>query len=68
MAVDRKLDRHGGERGQHIRIPADLWKRFGAAVGERNRSPKLAELVAWYLGEGLQPRRPRNPDKTDKTT
>lgn len=71
MAPDRKLDRHKGERGQHIRIPADLWKRFGSAVGDRNRSPKIAELVAWFLREGPPPSRPvaaRKADKTDTTT
>jgi hypothetical protein len=66
MAVDRKLDRHDGERGQHVRMPSDLWKRFTDAVGSRARSPRLAELVAWYLGEGPAPKRPSWVEKPDK--
>jgi len=71
MAVDRKLDRHGGERGQHIRMPADLWERFTAVVGKYERSPKLADLVRWYLREGPPPDRPaaaRKADKADTAT
>lgn len=67
MAPDRKLDRHHGQRGQHIRIPADLWKRFTDLVGDRERSPLLADLVRWYLREGPAPERPGGGGKADKT-
>lgn len=31
-----------------VRIDDGLWKAFGEAVGERNRSRVLREFIAWY--------------------
>lgn len=50
-----------------FRIEADLWARFGALVGVRNRAQLLREFIRWYLHEpgARQPKRPpRQPPGT----
>jgi hypothetical protein len=34
-----------------IRVPDDLWHRFGELTGERNRSQVIREFIAWYCRE-----------------
>jgi len=45
-----------------FRIEADLWARFGAAAGTRNKGAVLRDLIRWWLrmpGAKLPPRPPR---------
>ena len=50
-----------------FRIEADLWKRFGALVGEKNRAALLRDFIRWWLripGAKLPPRPPLPPGES----
>jgi hypothetical protein len=56
---DRRLDRHSGAKPARIirPDPPDLWTRLGAAVGNRERSRTISDLIARYLdGRPMPPR------------
>ena len=47
-----------------FRIEADLWTRFGALAGVKNRAGILRAFIAWYLripGAKMPQRPPRSP-------
>jgi len=57
-----------------IRMPADMWERFGAAIRqaepELDRSKVIREFVRWYLGDdaGRLPRRPHKEGNSSDYT
>ncbi len=63
MPTDRSRDRHRkGEDGRPLKPariirpdPPDLWERLGEAVGARERSAKISELIRWLLDGGPPP-------------
>lgn len=36
---------------QTVRVDSDLWARFGALVGQRERSNLIRQFIRWYLRE-----------------
>lgn len=45
---------------RQVRIPPPLWREFGQAVGDDNRSAVLRDFMRWFVGEpgARKPRRP----------
>jgi hypothetical protein len=48
---DRHKDKLVGLRG----VSADKWRRFGLLVGMKGRSPYLASVIDWVIGESDTP-------------
>ena len=48
---DRHKDKLVGLRG----VSADKWKRFGQIVGMKGRSPYLAAVIDWVIGDSDTP-------------
>ncbi len=49
-----------GTARQTIRVPEDLWERFGELAGDQRRSELVREFIRWYVGEddAQMPERP----------
>jgi len=60
MAKDRSLDRHTNPARVIRPNPPELWDRLGEAVGERNRSATISDLVRRYLDGEPMPERPQS--------
>lgn len=59
MAKDRSADRHAKPARIIRPEPPDLWTRLGDAVGERNRSAVLSDLIRRFLDGEPMPERPQ---------
>ncbi|MEU1240065.1 hypothetical protein ABZ388_06870 [Micromonospora parva] len=58
MPKDRSIDRHANPARVIRPTPPELWDRLGEAVGERNRSATISDLVRRYLDGEPMPDRP----------
>lgn len=58
MAKDRSADRHTTPARVIRPKPPELWDRLGEAVGERNRSATISDLIRRYLDGEPMPQRP----------
>jgi hypothetical protein len=49
-----------GTPKQTLRVPDDLWERFGQVAGDTRRATVLREFMRWYVGEAgaRLPKRP----------
>lgn len=58
MTKDRSADRHTTPARVIRPNPPELWDRLGGAVGERNRSATVSDLIRRYLDGEPMPERP----------
>lgn len=58
MAKDRSLDRHANPARVIRPNPPELWDQLGEAVGERQRSAVISDLIRRFLSGEPMPKRP----------
>ena len=57
MPKDRSLDRHAKPARIIRPDPPELWDQLGEAVGERQRSAVVSDLIRRYLAGEPMPKR-----------
>ncbi|MFG2046125.1 hypothetical protein ACGFIW_01675 [Micromonospora sp. NPDC048935] len=58
MPKDRSEDRHTNPAHVIRPNPPELWERLGEAVGPRNRSATVSDLIRRYLDGEAMPEKP----------